>query len=234
MTQTYTLSGLTCTGCAAKVKGALLAVPEIETVDISLDPQQAVVGLVRPVSLADLQQVVAKAGKYTIGETKKIESQKESWFKTYKPLLLIFGFITGVSLIVATRNGFSELVFMNSFMAGFFLVFSFFKLLDVRGFASTYRMYDLLAMRVPAYGFVYPFLELILGLAYLTGFNSYLTNIATVALMGFSSLGVIRSVVDKKQIQCACLGAVFNLPMSTVTIVEDLVMVAMAGWALLL
>lgn len=47
--------------------------------------------------------------------------------------------------------------------------------------------------------------------------------------MGFSSIGVIQSVLNKKTIQCACLGAVFNLPMSTVTIVEDLLMVVMAG-----
>jgi hypothetical protein len=46
--------------------------------------------------------------------------------------------------------------------------------------------------------------------------------------MGFSSIGVIQSVVNKRQIRCACLGAVFNLPMSTVTIIEDLLMVAMS------
>jgi hypothetical protein len=46
--------------------------------------------------------------------------------------------------------------------------------------------------------------------------------------MGFSSIGVIQSVLNKKKIQCACLGAVFNLPMSTVTIIEDLLMVSMA------
>jgi hypothetical protein len=51
--------------------------------------------------------------------------------------------------------------------------------------------------------------------------------------MGFSSIGVIKSVIDKKQIRCACLGAVFNLPMSTVTIIEDLLMVAMSTLMLL-
>jgi len=50
--------------------------------------------------------------------------------------------------------------------------------------------------------------------------------------MGFSSLGVIQSVLDKKKIRCACLGAFFKLPMSTVTIIEDLLMVAMAVFML--
>jgi hypothetical protein len=122
---------------------------------------------------------------------------------------------------------------MNHFMAGFFLVFSFFKLLDIKGFASSYSMYDLLAMKVPAYGFAYPFIELGLGIAYLTGFNPQLTNIITIVVMGFSSIGVILSVMNKQKIQCACLGAVFNLPMSTVTIIEDLLMVGMAGFMVL-
>lgn len=123
-------------------------------------------------------------------------------------------------------------IFMTSFMAGFFLVFSFFKFLDLRSFANSYATYDLLAMRSRAYAFLYPFVELGLGLAYLTGFNQLLTNWATVIVMGFSSIGVIRSVLKKEKIQCACLGAVFNLPMSTVTVFEDLLMVGMAAFAL--
>jgi hypothetical protein len=118
-------------------------------------------------------------------------------------------------------------------MACFFLVFSFFKLLDLKGFASTYAMYDLLAMNLPAYGYIYPFIELGLGLSYLTGLNPFVTNWATIVVMGFSSLGVVQSVLNKQKIRCACLGAVFNLPMSTVTIVEDFLMIGMAGTMLL-
>ncbi len=70
-------------------------------------------------------------------------------------------------------------------------------------------------------------------MAYLVNFNPLLTNWATVLIMGFSAIGVIRAVMNKTRIQCACLGTVFKLPMSTVTIVEDVGMVAMAGWMLL-
>ena len=120
------------------------------------------------------------------------------------------------------------MIWMQYFMAGFFITFSFFKFLDLKGFAESYSMYDVLAKKMPAYGFVYPFIELGLGIAYLINFNMQITNIATILIMGFSSIGVIQSVMHKKRIQCACLGAVFNLPMSTVTIIEDLLMVVMA------
>jgi hypothetical protein len=159
------------------------------------------------------------------------DTETKSWLATYKPLLLIAGFIAGASIL--TANG-SLHTGMNTFMAGFFLVFSFFKLLDLKGFANSYAMYDLLAMKVPVYGFIYPFIELGLGIAFLTGFNPIFTNWATIIAMGFSSIGVIQSVLNKKKIQCACLGAVFNLPMSTVTIIEDLLMVAMAAYMVII
>jgi len=50
----------------------------------------------------------------------------------------------------------------------------------------------------------------------------------TFLLMSFSALGVIQSVLNRTKIRCACLGTVFQLPMSTITIVEDLGMALMA------
>ena len=94
-------------------------------------------------------------------------------------------------------------------------------------------MYDVLAKKAPIYGYIYPFIELALGLGYLMHVDSFSINVATIVVMGFSSIGVIQSVLDKKKIRCACLGDIFNLPMSTVTIIEDLLIVFMAAWVLI-
>jgi copper chaperone CopZ len=148
---------------------------------------------------------------------------------TYKPLLLIVGFIAGVTLLVQYPFAdFSAMLWMRHFMAGFFIVFAFFKLLNLQGFATSYRMYDIVAAKWAGWGYIYPFVELALGVLYLLNIAPVFTNWATVVVLGVSSIGVIKSNLDKKQIKCACLGDVFNLPMSTVTIVEDLSMVAMA------
>ena len=113
-------------------------------------------------------------------------------------------------------------------MAGFFIVFSFFKLLNLDGFASSYSMYDWVARRWFTWGYIYPFVELALGVLYLINLTPMATNWITVLVLGVSSLGVIESNLRSKKIKCACLGDVFNLPMSTVTIVEDVGMVSMA------
>jgi hypothetical protein len=114
-------------------------------------------------------------------------------------------------------------------MAGFFLVFSFFKLLDLKGFADSYSTYDIVARNWKGWGYVYVFIELALGLAFLTGFNPFLTNAITLVVMTISIIGVLQSVLNKRKIKCACLGTVFNLPMSTITIIEDALMILMSG-----
>jgi cation transport ATPase len=240
MKHTYTVTGMTCNGCVASVKNKLLMHPDVLSAEVTLDPQQAVIEMSRHISTSDLQKAIGNP-KYTISESPQAGdhsmsgSTATSWLETYKPILLIFAFITLVSAIVSYHHEtFHGMQFMNVFMAGFFLVFSFFKFLDLKGFASSYTMYDIVAKKIPAYGFIYPFLELGLGIAYLTSLNPVITNWATIVIMGISSIGVIQSVLNKKKIQCACLGAVFNLPMSTVTIIEDLLMVGMAAWMLII
>jgi copper chaperone CopZ len=152
-----------------------------------------------------------------------------AWLVTYKPLLLVFGYIllTVIGFLAATGSWDGALA-MRLFMAGFFLVFSFFKFLDVAGFASAFRGYDLVARVLPGYGRAYPFIELVLGLAYLTNVAPAATNIATAIIMAVGLVGVIRAVVSKQSIRCACLGTGFNIPMSTVTIIENSVMLVMA------
>lgn len=153
-------------------------------------------------------------------ETNDIKNGNKNWFKRYYPLILIFTYVFAVSLLTDDK--------MQTFMAGFFLVFSGFKLLDIAGFAKAYATYDLLAKRWHTYGFIYPFLELGLGFAYLLQWQPMLTYMATIILMGFSSLGVLKALLKKQHIRCACLGTVLNLPMTIITLVEDLIMVIMA------
>ena len=149
---------------------------------------------------------------------------------SYFPLVVIlFYLLTAVGLAEVATGAFEPMRAMRHFMAGFFLVFSFFKMLDVPNFAMSYSSYDIVARRWLGYGYVYPFLELGLGAAYLADFQPLATNISTLLIMGVSSIGVLQSVLARRKIRCACLGTVFNLPMSSITLIEDGLMIAMAA-----
>ncbi len=233
----YTITGMTCGGCVNRVKNTLADFAE--QVEVTLVPPQAV--LRKPTAdLLTLNAALHQVGHYALSETishpatiVKTED-KLSWFATYKPLLLVFAYILFVTLIIEYANGGFELHrFMANFMAGFFLVFSFFKLLDLAGFASSYAMYDVIAKRVSAYGFIYPFIEAGLAAAWILAPSHVATSSVTLIVMLVSLIGVVQAVLSKQKIKCACLGTGFNLPMTTVTIIEDLLMAVMAAWMLL-
>jgi len=241
MTHTYNITGMTCSGCQSKVQELLSKVPGVKNVVINLDKGEAIIDMDRHVSASELKDSLRDYPKYQISENNHLqqsitlpEEETRSWIEIYKPILLIFIYIMGASLVVEAINGkFLWMRWMNHFMAGFFLVFSFFKLLNLKGFADSYATYDIVAKKWHGWGYIYAFIELSLGIAFLTAFNPLLTNAVTFIVMSVSIIGVLQSVLNKRKIKCACLGDVFNLPMSTVTIIEDALMIGMSGTMLL-
>jgi cation transport ATPase len=237
MKHTYQVTGMTCTGCQAKVQQLLTAVPDVKHVDIDLQKGEAVIEMDRHINTATLQAALKDYPKYQLSEKPyeypahlQDDEPQKTWLQIYKPILLIFGYVLAVSVIAGYHaSGFHAMMAMRVFMAGFFLVFSFFKMLDLGGFADSYAMYDVIAKKLKAWGYVYAFIELLLGLAFALDVYPLLTNSVTLLVMTISIIGVLQSVLNKRTIQCACLGAVFNLPMSTVTIIEDGLMIAMSA-----
>lgn len=240
MKQLYKIEGMTCGGCVAGVKEKISKLDAVQSAEIQLEYPQGKLEVKNAIELNLLQNTIG--AKYTITpiveEAPKIKETvdlAEPSITTYKPLILIVAFIAGVSLLAQYPfMDFSGMIWMRHFMAGFFIVFAFFKMLNIEGFANSYQMYDIIAARWKAWGYVYPFVELALGIAYLINFLPFYTNLTTAIVLGISSIGVIESNLNKRKIKCACLGDVFNLPMSTVTIVEDLTMVGMSIWMLLI
>ncbi|RYD58178.1 MAG: heavy-metal-associated domain-containing protein [Sphingobacteriales bacterium] len=234
MTHRYNITGMTCGGCVAKVKSSILKLGDVLSADVKQDAPQATITMQKHIPLATLQDAISHGGKYTIAEADAAMSHHVAADDTtatgnsYYPIFLIFGYIAGITLIIqAVMPQFSFMMWMQHFMAGFFLVFSFFKLLNLSGFAEGYSTYDIIAKRIKGYGYIYPFIELGLGIALLTGFQPLLTNIITVVVMAVSTIGVTQSLLKKTPFQCACLGTIIKLPLSKVTLFEDVLMVVM-------
>jgi copper chaperone CopZ len=242
MRHTYDITGMHCQSCVTKVTAALQGVAGVTTASVTLQPPQARVDMATHVPTEQLDRAAQHAGAYHVTDALPVlhaaapsatatsgEQPKESLY----PLFLIVGYLAGVVAMVALATGErSPHELMRYFMGGFFLVFSFFKLLDLRGFADAYRGYDLIAGAVPAWSFAYPFVELALGAAYLLNLAPTAINLVTLVLMLVGAAGVLKALLAKRAIRCACLGTALNLPMTKVTLVEDLAMAAMAAIAL--
>jgi hypothetical protein len=150
----------------------------------------------------------------------------------YKPLILILLFSFLMALI---QNRFAEQMstaIMHSFMGFFFIFLSLFKFFNIKAFVEGFSTYDLITKYFRPYGYMYPFIEFFLGIAYLAHFQIIILDTITVVVMLVSGAGVLNSVLRGQKIKCACLGTTLNVPLSTVSILENLGMGIMAAYSL--
>ena len=234
MKRTYTVTGMTCNGCKASVEKTLNSIENVETVSVDLEASEAKITMNKHVDVETIRK--ALPDKYSISEkteqnifissSTQFEEEK-SELKQLFPLFLIFGYIS-IAAILMNINPWDGSSFMLDFMGLFYIVFSFFKLLDLKGFPESFKMYDPLAKIIPAYGWVYPFIELALGVLFLMRIQIPLALIITIVILGITTSGVSKTLLYKKSIQCACLGTALKLPMTRATFIENSIMIVMA------
>ena len=224
---------MTCGGCKASVEKHLLDLKEISEVEITLKNKEVVITMGNPIEASELQKALPSKYKVSLIENNFVSKalsnseDEKSKLQQLKPLILILFYITTASVLLNYQN-WDRNEIMLDFMGLFYIVFSFFKLLDLKGFSESFKMYDPLASRVPIYGWIYPFIEVVLGLMFLMHFGVKTALVITLIVLGITTIGVTKSLLDKKSIRCACLGTALKLPMTEATFIENAVMIVMA------
>jgi len=140
------------------------------------------------------------------------------WFKKHGISTILSVVLVGVAVSVFLTG------YMLPFMGIVFLLLAGLKLIDLKGFANMFVQYDLVAKKSKVYAFVYPFIELSLGLLFLFKFQITIAAIVTIVVMSVGAIGVGKNVFSKNKVKCACLGAKIKVPLTTFTLVEDIVM----------
>jgi len=234
MEMIYSLKGMTCGSCETHVQDALQAISGVTNVKPDREAERVSFHANKTIPIETLQ--VSLPDKYSIAPlptSKKMEqgSTSVSTWQQLRPLFLVLSYILGASILLHVHS-WSWMSFMADFMGLFLLTFSFFKFLDYKNFPASFTMYDPLAKRLPFYAWIYPFIETILGLAFLFRFQLVWTISFTLLLLTITTVGVVQSIVSKKKIKCACLGTALNLPMTEATLIENAIMIAMGALGL--
>jgi copper chaperone CopZ len=230
MRQNVKISGMTCQACVSGVTEKLISLDEVEDIKIDLAGGNVALEVSKSLTLEKLSVVLLP--KYIPSlETQPFDpaplEQTPSKLKQLFPLFLIFVYLISGSVLLQ-KNTFRFTNFMIDFMGLFFVVFSFFKFLDYKGFPSAFTQYDPLAKRSVLYAKIYPFIEIFLGLMLLLRWQLNFAFIATIVILSITTVGVIYALLDKNKINCACLGTALKLPMTEATLIENVIMLVMA------
>ncbi len=230
MRQNVKISGMTCQACVSSVTEKLISLDEVKDLKIDLAEGDVVLEVSKTLTLEKLTFVLlpnyipsldARSGSIVTME------QSPSKLKQLFPLFLIFVYLIAASIFFQ-KNSFHITDFMIDFMGLFFVVFSFFKFLDYKGFPNAFARYDPLAKRSAFYAKIYPFIETLLGLMLLLRWQLNFAFITTIVILSITTFGVVYTLFDKKKINCACLGTALKLPMTEATLIENVIMLVMA------
>ena len=226
----YTISGMTCEGCVESVKNSLNSLSEIKNIKVSLESRSILISSDYKIKAEELQEHLPK--KYTISPILASNISSNSKLKELLPLLIIFFYLI-VSVLIYNWNNPTLSNLMYDFMGLFYIVFSLFKFLDLKNFSPAFTKYDPIANKIPFYSTIYPFIETLLGLMFLNRIELFLALVSTLIILSATSFGVLRTLIRKEKIQCACLGTAIKLPMTKATLIENGVMILMASWMIL-
>ncbi|WP_298764707.1 heavy-metal-associated domain-containing protein [uncultured Polaribacter sp.] len=233
MKNTYQILGMTCNNCKNTVINYLKSIPEVKQVVINLEEKEAEISTENLIPIEKFKDVLPVKYSITLKENLRatiVKSQKKekiSKLKQLKPLFIILFYISVASVLLNYKNWQTQQAMLD-FMGLFYIVFSFFKMLDLKGFGTSFKMYDPLAKKITFYSKIYPFLETILGLFFLMRFQIDIAIITTIIILGITTIGVTKTLLSKKEIQCACLGTALKLPMTQATFIENAIMILMA------
>lgn len=231
------ISDMKCKKCLSNIYKVLQQVDPLASIDfnakvasLSLNP------IICENIIKNINLSLSVIGNYKVFRINKFYYKFINIWKNiqlFSPLIGVLTFILIVSLSqqLQSFDKFNYDQAMRQFMGIFFITFSVLKLLNLKGFSDSFCKYDIIANKIRKYGFIYPFIEMFLGVSYLYNykyFSKIMINIITIILMSISTIGVNNALRSGEPINCACIGTLFSLPMTKITLFENIIMVLMA------
>ncbi|MDN3434848.1 glutaredoxin [Pseudoalteromonas sp. APC 3356] len=152
---------------------------------------------------------------------------------TYTPVIAIFAVTLLLSLAFSLSGAGLSMYTLELFVALTMAVLAIQKLQDLNSFSNSFITYDLLAMKVIPYAYVYPFLEAFVGVAMIASLPVYLVAPISLLIGSVGAISVIKAVyIDKRELKCACVGGDSNVPLGFISLTENLFMIAAGIWML--
>jgi len=223
---TYTAKNMSCGNCVKHVQEAVINSGKYSNVLVTLKP---------PVLQFESDYAVTpeEINKLLVGSKYKVTNFNPLYgpyraIRKFKPLIAIFILVLLFTLLHQFVYGFHLHLFMQYFMAGYFFIFGGLKVVNWKKFVPSYRAYDHLAKKSSIYAWSYPAIEFGLGILYYFSITMLYVNLFVFLLMSQKAYSVYKKIKSGDMTQCACLGGFFKIPVTRVTLAEDLLMALMA------
>ncbi len=152
---------------------------------------------------------------------------------TYQPIITLFsiGLLLAIAITWLTLDAIFTSKTIEWFISISMVLLGLQKLMDLERFTTMFLTYDLLAQRWIRYSYIYPFVEAGAGLMMIMGVLTWISAPAAFFVASVGAVSVFKAVyIDKRELECACVGGDRNVPLGFVSLTENLMMGGMAIW----
>ena len=141
--------------------------------------------------------------------------------KSFIPLIAVFG--TSFLITITLLKSF------QIFMGISICLLAMLKLMDIEAFGTSYQKYDLISSQFDSWIYIYPFLELIIGISFLNSSPPSLIIYIALVLGISGMISVFKALyLDKLKLNCACIGGYAKTPLGIISFIENLLMAIMS------
>ena len=142
-------------------------------------------------------------------------------------LIFTINYVVNYIYLLLTDKDINKKKLINNKMGTLLILFGVLKLINLAKFVEIFSKYDIISQKFKIYGYIFPFIEIIIGILLIKGYKlQYIYNLIN-TLMIISIISVSISVVQGKELRCGCLGSFFHIPLSYVTVFENIYMLVM-------
>ncbi len=154
---------------------------------------------------------------------------------SYRPIVALLS-TTALMSIAVNFSVFGSVIRIETFQ--WFIAFSMtvlalLKLQNLESFSTMFLNYDLLAKRWVPYSYFYPFAEGVAGILMISGLFPLVSSPLSIVIGTIGGISVFKAVyIDRRELKCACVGGSSNVPLGFISLMENVMMVAMGVWML--
>lgn len=231
MTHTYLITQINSELEKKNLQEFLVQMPNVSHVHFPNNPRHISITL-------NSYATIEKINKYLEAYTSHVQLVKqinvhpnfteanETTGKIFKEFGIILAILFIVTIIYGSYHGLDSLnTFLRIYVGIILSSFGVLKIFKLMDFAESHQRYDIISKHFVLYAYLYPFIELLLGILLILNHYLILAYIILIVVLLLRTLSVLYYVAFSEGVEYAYLDGIFKIRVSYATISIDLLII---------
>jgi len=146
-------------------------------------------------------------------------------FLTYLPVFYVYAFSLLISLNIVFFYSLNLRSLFLFFLGFFSISFGVLKLINLKSYFESVLEYDFIVQKFNFYAYLIPIFEIVFGALFVLQKEYLFIEYLCIIFFTLNIVVIANALEKKRNFTCACMGGLFKIPLSYVSLLESLTMV---------